>query len=252
MTVDVGDTDGVRIVSLNRPQRHNAMDDETGAAFSKAFAEAAADNSVKVILLRGEGPSFCSGRDVSQLGQRAGGESDYVFVRASQEHRLAIFDCIKPVIAAVKGHVLGGGLEMALSADIRIASTDLRMAFPEIRYGLMTDTGGSPLTTMLAGPSRAKLMLMTGRAIDAQRALAWGMVDEVVEPDELDETALNLCREIAGNSELSVASIKQIVNENYYGAVHAGVRAELLAQVALFSSPEYLELKKQRQAAKKG
>jgi enoyl-CoA hydratase/carnithine racemase len=150
------------------------------------------------------------------------------------------------VVAALRGHVLGGGLEMALAADIRIAATDLRMAFPEIRYGLMSDTGGSPLATILAGPSRAKWMLMTGRPVDASRALAWGLVDEVVAPEEVDEVALALVREIAAGPPDAIAMIKQTVDGAWHGALHAGLRAELLAQVALFGGEDYQARKRAR------
>lgn len=247
MSVKVRLEDGICVLSLNRPDRHNAIDDETGEAYVTAFGEAVINDEVAVILLRGEGPSFCSGRDTAQLGRRVEGESDFAFVRRHQDSRLAQVDCPKPVIAAVKGNVLGGGLEMALAADIRIAATDVRMAFPEIQYGLMTDTGGSAFATMLAGPSRAKLMLMTGRRIEGEQALAWGLVDELVAPEALDDTALSLAREIAGRGTLALASIKQVVDQTWQAALHGGIRAELLAQIALFSSPEYHELKQKRQ-----
>lgn len=249
MTVDVRDEAGVRVLTLNRPERHNALDDATGDALAAAFAAAVDDDAARVILLRGEGPSFCSGRDVSQLGRRADGESDYTLVRRHQDRRLAMATCAKPVIAAIKGHVLGGGLEMALAADIRIAADDVSMAFPEIRYGLMTDTGGSGFAATLAGPSRAKLMLMTGRRVGAAQALAWGLVDEVVAPDELDNAAFALAAEIATHPPLAVSSIKQIVDATWHDALQGAIRSELLAQVALFSSEEYLALKHARQNA---
>ncbi|MDR7167322.1 enoyl-CoA hydratase/carnithine racemase [Nocardia kruczakiae] len=247
MSVKTEIDNGVCVISLNRPERHNALDDATAEAYEAAFADAVGNSDVAVIVLRGEGPSFCSGRDTAQLGRRVDGESDFAFVRRHQNSRLAQVDCPKPVIAALKGNVLGGGLEMALAADIRVASQDVRMAFPEIKYGLMTDTGGSAFATMLAGPSRAKLMLMTGRRIGADQALAWGLVDELVAPEDLDDTTLSLAREIAQHGPLALSSIKQVVDETWHAALHSGVRAELLAQVALFSSPEYLDIKKKRQ-----
>ena len=156
--------------------------------------------------------------------------------------------CPKPIVAAVRGYALGGGLELALAADIRIAATDAQLAFPEVRYGLMTDTGGSAFATVLAGPSRAKLLAMTGRRIDAAKALAWGLVDEIVPPEELDQRALDLCHEIAGHSPSAVTMIKQVVDESWHATLHATSRAELLAQVALFASPEYLAAKAARSA----
>jgi enoyl-CoA hydratase/carnithine racemase len=151
--------DGVATISLNRPERHNAVDDELHDGLAEVWTEVLADPAARVILLRGEGRSFCSGRDTAQLGQRTAGESDLAFIRRHQDTRVLQLASPKPVIAALRGHVLGGGLEMALAADIRIAAADVRMAFPEIGYGLMTDTGGSPLATMLAGPVDALAMI---------------------------------------------------------------------------------------------
>jgi enoyl-CoA hydratase/carnithine racemase len=227
--------DGVATISLNRPERHNAVDDDLRADLSRAWDDVLADPSARVILLRGEGRSFCSGRDTAELGRRPSGETDLAFIRHAQEVRAKQLGSYKPVIAALRGHVLGGGLELALAADIRIAASDLSMAFPEIRYGLMSDTGGAPLATMLAGPSRAKWMLMTGRPVDAGRALAWGLVDEVVAPEEVDGVAAALAREIAAAPADAVALIKQTVDGLWHGALHAALRQELAAQAVLFS-----------------
>jgi enoyl-CoA hydratase/carnithine racemase len=238
--------DGVATVSLNRPHRHNAIDDQTHDEFSRVWREALAHDEARVIVLRGEGPSFCSGRDTAQLGERPAGESDLSFVRRHQQTRIAQLSSPKPIIAALRGHVLGGGLEMALSADLRIAASDVRLAFPEIRYGLMTDTGGSPLTTVLAGPSRAKWLLMTGRPIDAARALEWGLVDEVVAPEEVDERAAALAAEIADKPAEALALIKQTVDGMWDGQVQAALRAELVGQVALFGGEDYQARKRAR------
>jgi enoyl-CoA hydratase/carnithine racemase len=244
--VIVAVADGVATISLNRPERHNAIDDDLHDDLAEAWTQVREEPDARVILLRGEGKSFCSGRDVTQLGRRTAGESDLVFIRRHISTRVAELDSPKPVIAALRGHVLGGGLEMALAADIRIAASDVRMAFPEIRYGLMTDTGGSPLATLLAGPSRAKWMLMTGRSVAADTALAWGLVDEVVSPDEVDDAAGALARQIASAPPDALAMIKQTVDGLWHGALHSALRAELLAQVALFGGADYQERKRAR------
>jgi enoyl-CoA hydratase/carnithine racemase len=240
--------DGVGTISLNRPERHNAVDDELHDLLVEAWDAVSTDASVRVVLLRGEGRSFCSGRDTAQLGERPDGESDLSFVRRHQQSRVVQLECPKPVIAAVAGNALGGGLEMALAADIRIAADDVRMAFPEIRYGLMTDTGGAPLTTTLAGPSRAKWLLMTGRPIGAARALEWGLVDEVVPRAELDATALGLARELADKPPEALAMIKQTVDGMWHGPLHAALRSELISQVALFGGEDYKARKRARSA----
>jgi enoyl-CoA hydratase/carnithine racemase len=227
--------DGVGTVSLNRPHRHNAVNDELHEALDAGFNEVAADPEVRVILLRGNGPSFCSGRDTAQLGRRVAGEDDLSFLSRHQRSRLAQLECPKPIVAALRGHVLGGGLEIALACDMRIAAADVRLAFPEVGYGLVTDTGGAPLATMLAGPSRAKRLIMTGDPIDGSTALAWGLVDEVVAPDELDAVARSLCVRLASRPAQLLALAKQLVDQSWDAAVRAGMRAELVTQLALFS-----------------
>lgn len=241
---------GVATISLNRPARHNAIDDDTHDLLVETWDAVLADPTVKVVLIRGEGRSFCSGRDTSQLGERVAGESDLSFIRRHQRIRETQLGSPKPVVAALQGNVLGGGLEMALAADVRIAADDLRMAFPEIRYGLMTDTGGSALTTILAGPSRAKWMLMTGRPVDATRALGWGLVDEVVARADLDTAASAFTAELAERSVDALAMIKGAVDGMWRGHVRSAMHAELVSQVALFAGGDYQALKRARRESR--
>jgi enoyl-CoA hydratase/carnithine racemase len=233
--------DGVAIVSLNRPEKHNAIDDATSAELRDALHAAIANSEARAILLRGEGASFCSGRDTTQLGQRAHDESDFAFVRRAQDGRLAMLDAPKPIIGALKGHVIGGGMEMALACDIRVAATDVRMRLPEILYGILPDTGGTQLLGALIGPSKTKYLVMTGEALDAQLAEKWGMVDFVVPPDQLDARALAIAKQIAANSPMAVAMAKQLVDQQWADTMRRGTRLELLAQTTLFKSADYQE-----------
>lgn len=233
--------EGVGVLTLNRPDRHNALDDVASARLHRLFDEVLGDDAVRAILLRGAGKSFCSGRDTSVLGHRARDESDYDFVRRHQQFRLKLLDCPKPVVAALKGGVIGGGCEMALAADIRIASSELKMALPEINYGLLPDTGGTQLMTNLVGPSRAKYLIMSGAPIDAETALAWGAVDFVVAPDELDERASAIARTLAAKPPIALAMAKTLIDQGMAGAVRNGIAQELIAQTALFKTEDYSE-----------
>jgi enoyl-CoA hydratase/carnithine racemase len=238
--------DGVGVVSFNRPERHNALNDEMGGVWRAAVHQAIDDPAVRCILLCGEGPSFCSGRDTSQLGDRAGGESDVEFVARAQEIRYALMDTPKPVVAAVQGHALGGGFETALGADMRVAADDARFGFPEVKFGLVADTGGTQLLTPLIGPARAKYLLMTGDRVDAAQALAWGIVDWVVPGPELRATALDLCRKLAAAPATAVAFAKQLVDQAWAGSIRNGMRQEVVAQAALFASDDYQQMKARR------
>ncbi len=236
--------DHVGILTFNRPDKHNAFNDEMGEAFRAALGALSGDPEVRCILLRGAGRSFCSGRDVSVLGRRAQGESDFDFVRHHQDVRLMQLDAPKPVIAALRGYALGGGFEIALAADIRIAASDAEMALPEITYGLLPDTGGTQILTALIGPARTKYLVMTGRRLAAETALQWGVVDFIVAPEALDDEALALARDIAAKPPLALALAKQLVDHLHGAAIRNGFRQELMAQTALFKTEDYQEARR--------
>jgi len=235
--------DGVGIVSFNRPERHNAINDEMGAQWHAALLAAIADPAARCLLLRGDGASFSSGRDTTQLGRRAEGESDEQFIRRVQEVREATLDAPKPVVAALRGHVIGGAFEIALSADMRVAASDVQCSFPEIRFGLVPDTGGTQLLTALAGPARAKWLVISGERLGAEEALRWGVVDWVVEPDELDTRALDVCRRLAAAPPTAAAAAKQLVDHAWRDSIRRGMALELSAQIELFAGDEHRRAK---------
>ena len=238
--------DGVARISYNRPDKHNALTDEMSRAFREAVAWATSDSKVRCILLRGEGASFSSGRDTSQLGSRPEGQADEEYIRIAQEGKRPLLDCSKPVVAALKGYCLGGAFETALLADLRIGSTDLQVSLPEVQLGLVPDTGGTQLLTDLVGPARAKLMIFTGRRIGAAEALAWGIVDQLVAVDEIDETAMSLAIEIAAAPPLAAAHAKHLVDARRAATLGATLRGELSAQVELFGSADHTEARAAR------
>ncbi|HVW43695.1 MAG TPA: enoyl-CoA hydratase/isomerase family protein [Amycolatopsis sp.] len=238
--------DGVAVISFNRPHRHNAMTDESSALFHEHLMRARDDRDVRVILVRGEGPSFCSGRDTASLGVRATGLSDFEHLSRSLQRKLSLRDIQKPVIAAVHGHAVGGGFEIALSCDIRVVATDARLSLPEINWGIMTDSGGSVVTTALAGPGRAKYLLMTGEAISGRQAHEWGLADFVTSPEELDEVARGLAHTIAARPPINVAFAKQLVDAVHGEVVRQGLRNELVALTAIYQTDDYREARAAR------
>lgn len=249
-------TDHVGVITLNRPEVHNAMDDEASERYAQVLDQALADDDVRAILIQGAGKSFCSGRDTTMLGHRARDESDYHFVLRAQQGRLKVLESTKPFIAAVKGATIGGGCELALACDIRVSSTDLKMALPEINYGILPDTGGTQYMANLIGTSRAKYLVMTGERIGAQTALEWGAVDFVVEPDQLDARALEIAKTIASKPPLCLAMAKTMVDQGIAGAVRSGIAQELMAQSYLFKTEDYQEaraaLREKRKPVYKG
>src|SRR3546814_203446 len=194
----------------------------------------------------GEGKSFCTGCDTAALGVRAPGVSDFAHVSKSQKRKFQILDSQKPFVAAIRGYAIGGGCELALQCDIRVASATAQFSLPEIDHGIITDGGGSVITAAVAGPSRAKYLLMTGERIDAAQALAWGMVDFVVDDADLDSRALEIASKIAARPPIHVAMAKQLIDGVHGDQIRRGIREELVAISALYKTEDRQEARAAR------
>ena len=239
---------GLFTISFNRPDVHNAFNDASSDEFEEAIKEARDRSDIKVVILRGEGRSFCSGRDFREMGQRAPGVTHFEYMTEGQGKIKILLDLGKPLIAALKGAVYGGGAEYALVADIRLASPTTRIALPEVNYGLAVDQGGSAMATALIGPSRTKWMLMTGKPIDAETALGWGMVDFIVPSEDLDAQAEELGRHLLARPWRAVLAAKSLIDEIWADGVRAAIRRELTQQLALFASEDFEKLRDERKS----
>lgn len=196
--------DHVATITLNRPAKLNAATPAMAKAIVAAVEECNRSDAVRCVIVTGAGRAFCAGSDIGELDTYA---TPWDF-RNRADYCDAIHRLLKPSIAAVNGYALGGGLETALSCDIRIASDNASFAAPEVRLGWI---GGGGMAAFLAhsiGASNAALMLMTGDAIDAARALAWGLVSEVVAPDALMPRARALAATIASRAPIAVETAK--------------------------------------------
>jgi enoyl-CoA hydratase/carnithine racemase len=238
--------DGVGILTLNRPEVHNAVSDALRAALSDALKEVESRGDVRAVLLRGEGKSFCSGRDTRELGHRVEGVTHEDYIRNSQRIRRQQIELPKPLVCALKGYVVGGGAEMALAADLRIAADNLRFRLPEVLYGLALDTGGSAMLCDLIGPARAKWLMMSGEAIGAEEALAWGLVEWVVAPGDLDARAFEIARKLAALPPEAVSAQKALIAAITSKGVAGAMEREVEVQSRLFRGAEYQQLKEAR------
>lgn len=231
----------IGVVSINRPEKHNAMDDPAQAALLGAIQQMADDPDVRVIVLRGEGRSFCAGRDTSVLGHRERDESDYDFVRRAQQIQHALMDCHKPIIAAVKGAAIGGGLEFALASDMRVVGESAKMSLPEINYGLLPDMGGTQTLMSMIGRARTKYYIMTGNQISGEEAYELGIADWLVDDDDVDDKAMSIAAEIAARPPQNVKMAKALVDQFWIDGIKRGLHQELTSITTLFKSEDYAE-----------
>ena len=224
-------------VTIDRPPV-NAMSAEVVAALEAALDRLAADPETRVALLRGAGErGFTGGADIAEFpallekGADAGREGI---------QRLAdkIEDFPKPIIVAIHGFCMGGGLEIALACDIRIAAVDARIGLPEIRLGLLPGGGGTQRLPRYVGPGRARLMIFTGEPISGRRAYEWGLVEETVEAPELFERAGALARTLAAQSPHALAVVKALARETRDAALDDGLRTERAAFVRCLAHPD--------------
>ena len=236
----------VAVVSMNRPDRHNAFNDEMDARFFEILTELHERDDVRAIVWRGEGKSFSSGRDTKELGKRAEGESDLEFIQAGHDKTRMLFTMPAPVVVALKGWALGGSFERALLCDIRIAADDARMGLPETAHGVIPDSGGVARLFQIAGHGVASELALTGRIIDAEEALRHGIVSRVVPADELDKTAMELAHEIAKRPPLAVKMARRVISQLATAEVDRSMYEEMLAQTVVMSSDEYKHQREER------
>ncbi|MGZ5930633.1 MAG: enoyl-CoA hydratase/isomerase family protein [Rhizomicrobium sp.] len=202
--------DHVLTITLNRPERRNALNPRAYAEIEAAFRAANADEAVRVVIVTGSDPSFCSGEDVKELMTgEARPPAAATTGRPPTPAAMAALDCEKPVIAAVNGSAVGWGMELALYADIRLASENAKFAELFVKRGLVADVGGFYRLPELVGPSKAAELLLTGDQIDAREAMRIGLVSEVLPHAELMPRARALATKIAANPPLAVRAIKQ-------------------------------------------
>ncbi|MBR0651692.1 enoyl-CoA hydratase/isomerase family protein [Roseomonas terrae] len=223
---------------LDRPAKHNAVTPAMAAAIAEAARSLDSDDAVRVVLLRGAGErAFCAGSDLNSL---AAYPSTWHF-RNRVEYATAIRTIRKPVIAALQGWTLGGGAEMALGADIRIAAEGTRFGFPEVTRGWVGGGGASQMLPRMIGAARAMRMLMTGDPIEAAEAQVLGLFDSVVPQADLLATAMAMAGKIAGFSPVAVQSVKASVRMAMEAPLTAGLLYENEMNVLCFSAGDHLE-----------
>lgn len=229
---------GVVRLQLNRPAVSNALSLELQAELSAAFSHYGHDPEVRCIILTGGNQVFAAGGDISSM---AGVGPIDIYQRHTERVWAPIQHCPKPVIAAVAGYAYGGGCELAMHADIIIASQSARFCQPEIRIGIMPGIGGTQRLVRALGKAKAMQMALTGRPITAEEAWIGGLVSEVTNDDQLQETALSQAKLIAAMPPLAAEQIKEVILAGMDASLEAGLALERKANALLFASRDQKE-----------
>lgn len=231
-------TDGICTVKINRPDKLNAMNSDVAKELISTFEEISVDESIRVVILTGEGSkAFSAGADIKYMSSITADES-VKYAKLGQLVTNTIERTPKPVIAAVNGFALGGGCEVAMSCDIRIASEKARMGQPEVTLGIPPGWGGTQRLMRLVGIARAKDLVFTGRLVKADEALQMGLVNRVVPHDALEAEALKMAKTISKNSVMGVRMSKVSMNRGRNADLDTGLSIELLAWRNCFTHPD--------------
>jgi enoyl-CoA hydratase/carnithine racemase len=237
LTEDLGD--GVRLVSLNRPHRLNAIVPEMVEQLARAIEEADRDSAVRAIVLTGNGRAFCSGADLKELASDTPDEAaTAAYIGRLQDVTRAIVLGATPVVGAIRGWAVGGGLEWVIDCDFVVAAEGTRFFFPEMSWGLFVTGGVTELLPRLVGLQRAREMILLGEKFDARQAQSWGLVRDVVADEELMPTAIALARRIAALPTGSVRDLRRVLARSDGAGLEAALAAEAAACVRATLDPQ--------------
>ena len=233
--------EAIAIITINRPTKLNALNKATIQELHDGLKVLNEDAATKAIIITGSGEkAFVAGADISEFADFSVEQGG----KLAAEGQALLFDFIQnlstPVIAAVNGFALGGGLELAMSCHFRVASTHAKMGLPEVTLGVIPGYGGTQRLAKLVGKGRAMEMIMTAGMIDAETALNYGLVNHVVAQEELLDLARNIATKIAKNSSVAIAKAIEAINANYTDGVN-GFEVEIKNFGASFGTQDFKE-----------
>ena len=201
------------MLTLNRPDRLNAIGSEVLERLTAAVAAATADDRVRALVIAGAGRAFCAGADLSEIEALPDARAFRGFIARMTEVYQLISDCPKPSVAALHGVAFGGGLELALACDLRVAEHDARLGVPEMKLGVLPGAGGTQRLPRLVPAAIAKQMILTGEPITAERAHILGLINELAAPGKAVPAALSLAAQVAAGAPLALAAGKRLVDQ---------------------------------------
>jgi len=234
--------DSVATIVLNRPEAMNSLDPESLAELNNTFEISNRDESVRVVVLTGNGDkAFCTGSDLKKTMPPKESFAELTFGKPRWLYPFAGMEIDKPMICAVNGFALAGGMELALACDIRIASSNAQFGQSEVCVGSIPAAGGTQRLPRMVGMSDAMLMMLTGDRIDAETALRIGLVSRVVPLESLMDEAMKIARRIADNAPLAVRAVKRLVRDGLDLPLLTAIQAEQFALGLLRDTEDRLE-----------
>jgi enoyl-CoA hydratase len=230
--------EGVALVRINRPEARNALNMAVRRRLAELFRGFAEDAALRCVVLAGSDKVFAAGADIRDMVDASAID---MYLRHNERLWSAIGDCPVPVVAAINGYALGGGLELALHADIIIAGKGAKLGQPEVKVGIMPGAGGTQRLTRAVGKYHAMRLTLTGDMIGADEGFAMGLVSKVVDDGAVLDEALAMARHIAGLPPVAIAQIKEVVIQGEDASLAAGLMLERKALQLLFATADKKE-----------
>ncbi|MFH2013285.1 MAG: enoyl-CoA hydratase/isomerase family protein [Pseudomonadota bacterium] len=232
---------GVGIITLNRPEQLNCLSTEVTAKFSSLISKIRDDSSIKVVIITGSGRSFATGADLKEVEGMPSRVEFTGYNARVHDLFFAIENLPKPVIAAINGLTYGGGLELSLTCDLRLAVPKAKFAVPEINLGLIPGAGGTYRLAEVIGIAKAKEMVYTGDPIDAEEAYRLNLINKIVPPENLMEEAINMGSKLAEKPVLALRAAKQCISTEFHMDHHSASKLEEESIISLFDTEDRRE-----------
>ena len=219
--------DGVGVVTLNRPERFNCISSELITGLDEAITAFENDDSVRVVLVQANGKHFCTGADLDEINQaRTSREALASYIDRLHAVLNRLQACPRPVVCAVNGLALAGGLELMMACDVALAARDAQLGDQHAQFGLIPGGGGTQRLARIVGLRRALELMFSARWLSAEEALAWGLVNELTEPSELRDRAMAFCRDLAEKNPEGLAEMKRLTHQGLEMSLRDGLRLE--------------------------